>query len=287
MKIRELFLFSSVLMCPAFAYGACSVANLTRCLDFVCAINIGANPAARCQYCGSASAGEPTKSTAMKSISAGASAKYNISDKELKKAPSDPGERYVWGTKLCLEKVSGCTPDDVTDNYDKLIEQSCTAAGISSDMASLAKKANTKKTQSSCSTEINACVIDAKRCTADYRNCESDADFDKYFAECGVLSTGCEEFLTAIRTDLASARKTAIANADQLLKNIVAAYKSAREQKLNSAQTSCKNNKARLDCVSRVCASNMRNKCEIGFDYEKTVAEQLCKFYDTACERLK
>jgi hypothetical protein len=287
MKIRDLFFFGTVLVCPTFVYGACSVANLTRCLDSVCAINIGANPAARCQYCGSASAGEPAKSTAMKSISAGASAKYTISDKELKKAPKDPGERYIWGTKLCLEKVADCTPDDVTDNYDKLIEQSCTAAGIATDFASLAKKANVKKTQSSCSTEINACVIDSKRCLADYRNCESDADFDKYFAECGVLSTGCEDFLTAIRTDLLSSRKTSLANARTLLQNIIASYKSAREQKLKSAQESCKNNKARLDCVERVCQNNMRNKCAVGFDYEKTVAEQLCKFYDTACERLK
>ena len=287
MKIRDLIFFNLVLLCPTFVYGACSVANLTRCLDSVCAINIGANPAARCQYCGSASAGEPTKSTAMKSVSAGASAKYTISDKELNKAPSDPGERYVWGTKLCLEKVSGCTPDDVTDNYDKLIEQSCTAAGIATEMASLTKKANVKKTQSDCSTDITTCVIDAKRCNADYRKCESDADFDKYFAECSVLSTGCEDYLSAIRTNTDSARKTAIANADQLLQSIVASYKTTREQKLASAQTSCKNNKARMECIDRVCASNMRNKCAVGFDYEATVAEQLCKFYDTACERLK
>ena len=287
MKIRELFLFSSVLMCPAFAYGACSVANLTRCLDSVCAINIGANPAARCQYCGSASAGVPTKSTAMKSISAGASAKYNISDKELKKAPSDPGERYVWGTKLCLEKVSGCTPDDVEENYDPLIEQSCKAAGIAAEFSNLAKKANEQKTENTCSSEISICLIDAKRCNANYSNCESEANFDKYFADCGVLSTGCESFLTDIRAELLSARDTAIANAEKLLKNIVDSYKNLREQKLNEAQASCKNNRAKTECIDRVCNSQMRNKCEIGFDYEKTVAEQLCKFYDTACERLK
>ena len=145
MKIRDLIFFNMMLISPTLVYGACSVANLTRCLDSVCAINIGANPAARCQYCGSSSAGEPTKSTAMKSVSAGASAKYIISDKELKKAPSDPGERYVWGTKLCLEKLSGCTPDDVEENYDNLIEQSCKAAGISADFVNLAKKANEKK----------------------------------------------------------------------------------------------------------------------------------------------
>ena len=285
MKKHAILFSIYLLFVPTFVFGACSVANLNRCLDSVCAINIGANPAARCQYCGSASAGEPTKSTAMKSISAGSSAKYTISDKELKKAPTDPGQRYVWGTKLCLEKLPDCTPDDVTDNYDSLIEQSCKAAGISAEMASLAKKVNTQKTQNTCSTEINACVIDAKRCNADYKKCESDADFDKYFAECSITSTGCEAFLTDIKKTLISSRNSAIANADKLLKNIVNAYKNAREQKLASAQNSCKNNKAKQDCVERVCKNNMRNKCTV--EFEKTAANELCKFYDTACERLK
>ena len=172
-------------------------------------------------------------------------------------------------------------------NYDKLIEQSCTAAGLSAEMANLAKKVNIKKNNSTCSTEISACIIDAKRCTADYRNCESDADFDKYFSECGIESVGCDEFLASIRSELDSSRKTAFANASKLLNAIVESYKSAREQKLANAQQSCKNNKARLECIERVCANNMRNKCAVGFEYESTVAEQLCKFYDTACERLK
>lgn len=287
MKVRDFIFFNTLLMMPTLVYGACSVSNLTRCLDSVCAINIGANPAARCQYCGSSSAGEPTKSNAMKSISAGASAKYTISDKELKSAPTEPGARYVWGTKLCLEKVSGCTTDDVEEKYDPLIEQSCKAAGISNEMVNLAKKANAQKTQNSCSSEISTCLIDAKRCDADYSKCESDADFDKYFAECGVESNGCEDFLATIKSELTSARDTSIANADKLLENIINSYKTAREQRLALAQQSCKNNKAKSDCIERVCASNMRNKCADGFDYEKTVANELCKFYDTACERLK
>ena len=167
MRTRVLFFSAILLFAPNFVYGACSVANLTRCLDSVCAINIGANPAARCQYCGSSNAGEPEKSTTMKNITAGTSAKYTISDKQLKNAPKDPGERYVWGTKLCLEKVSGCTADDVTDNYDSLIEQSCTAAGISTEMEALTKKANAKKTKTSCTTEISSCVINEKRCNSE------------------------------------------------------------------------------------------------------------------------
>lgn len=287
MNQRVLFFSCVFLSVPTIVHGACSVANLTRCLDSVCAINIGANPAARCQYCGSDAAGEPSKSTVMKSISAGASSKYTISDKELKSAPKTPGERYVWGTKLCLEKLSDCSPDDVTDNYDSLIEQSCKAAGIAAEMAGLAKKANTKKTQTNCSDEISTCVIDVKRCNANYKKCESDSDFDKYFSQCGVISTGCESFLSDIRKTVDAARKSALANASKLLSNIVAAYQAERAQKLSTAQESCKNNAGFDNCVKRVCNNNMRNKCGKGYESEKNAASELCRFYNTACERLK
>lgn len=285
MKRKLLFFLVISLFVPTVVFGACSVANLTRCLDSVCAININSNPAARCQYCGTISAGEPTKSNGLKTVSAGSSTKYIISEKELKNAPKDPGERYVWGTRQCLNKVSGCTPDDVSDNYDSLIEQSCKAAGISADMANLVKKSKTEKTLSGCSTDIESCVIDAKRCNADFKNCKSDSDFDKYFSECGVLSTGCESFLGDIRKTLMSSRKSAITNSEKLLKNIANAYKNNREQKLKTAQTGCKNNKLTAECVERVCKNNMKNKC--ADKNEKAAAESLCKFYDTACERLK
>jgi hypothetical protein len=168
-----------------------------------------------------------------------------------------------------------------------LIEQSCTAAGISAEFTELAEQVNEQKTSSSCSSEISSCIINAKRCSANYRKCESDSEFDKYFSECSITSVGCDAYLKDIRARLISARDTSIANADKVLQTIIASYKSAREQKLAAAQTSCKNNAAKLDCVESVCKTNMRNRCEIGFEYEKAVAEQLCKFYDTACERLK
>ena len=285
MKQRLLFLTIIFSFAPSFVFGVCSSANLTRCLDSVCAINVGANPAARCQYCGTSSAGDPTKSGTMRSISVGASTKYTVSEKELKKAPKDPGERYVWGTRLCIEKLPDCTPDDVSDVYDSLIEQSCKAAGISAEMTSLAKKTNTAKTSTNCSTEIESCVTDAKRCKADFSNCKTESDFDKYFAECGVLSSGCESFLTDIRRTLAASQKTSVANSGKLLNNIVTAYQNDRKQRLTTAQTGCKNNKSTTDCVKRVCENNMRKKCSD--KNEQAAAKELCKFYDTACERLK
>ncbi len=287
MKYRDLFFSLLFFSTPSVVFGACSVANLTRCLDSVCAINIGANPAARCQYCGDASAGEPAKSSAMKTISAGASAKYTISDKELKKAPKDPGERYVWATKQCLEKLKDCSSDDVSDNYDSLIEQSCKAAGISADFANLAQKVNKEKSKTSCSTEISSCLVNEKRCNADYSKCESDSDFDKYFSECSVLSTGCESYTKEIRSTLIASRDNAVKNADEILNNIVLAYQKSRETKLKNIQDGCKDSTAKKKCIAMVCNNNMRHKCELGFEYEETLADTLCKFYDTACNRLK
>ena len=305
MTYRKLFFAFVLMFTPNLVFGACSVANLTRCLDSACAINIGANPAARCQYCGTNAAGEPTKSAAMRSVSAGTNSRYSISDKELKKAPADAGERYVWATELCLQKVSGCTTDDVTDNYDTLIEQSCKAAGISAEMDNLVKKANTTKTQTSCTTEISACVVDVKRCTAGYKNCESDTDFDKYFSECSIAATGCDSFLKSIRSNLIASRNTAFKNAKTLLQNIVATYQSMREQKLTTTRKDCADNSAKERCIANVCSNNMRYKCGLDasvlctgnekynckrledINYETSVAEQLCKFYDIACERLK
>lgn len=293
---------------PFVAFGACSTNNLTRCLDSVCAINIGANAAARCQYCGSATAGEPTttnietingKTVQMKNITAGGTSKYTISDKELKKAPKDPGKRYVWATEQCLKKVSGCTTEDVSDTYDSLIEQSCEAAGIAADMSNLAKKANKTRTKTECSARINACIIDEKRCLADYRNCESDADFDKYFSQCSISFpdpkdekgkydvSGCDSFLADIRSTLISNRNSAIKDAATLLQSIVKAYQNTRATKLATTQQSCKDNSAKQNCLVNMCENHMRHKCGDGYEYEQQLAEQLCKYYDTACNRLK
>ena len=287
MKHSAIFSVFALLLTPTFTFGACSVANLTRCLDSACAINIGANPAARCQYCGSAAAGTPTKSTAMKSVSAGSSARYNISDKELKSAPTDPGERYAWATKICLSKVSGCTTEDVNDNYDSLIEQSCTAAGISTQMENLTQKSRKTKNQSECKSEITACVTNEKHCFADYKNCETDADFDKFFADCAVAARGCDSFSKTIRSDLIIARDTTLKNAAKVLETIVASYQKTRENKLRNTQSACVDSAAKNRCIATVCNNNMPHKCDAGYEYENTLAGELCKFYDTACNRLK
>ena len=283
MKKHLLFLIPAILLTSgAHAAAKCSRANLTRCLDSACAINLSTNPAARCQYCGTSSAGEPVKSK-MRSVSAGASAKYNISEKDLKKAPTDPGKRYAWATEQCIKKIAGCTTDDVSEAYDSLIEQSCTAAGVSSKMTASQEKANKKKTQTSCKTDIRTCMIAQNHCTADFRACEEDADFDKYFSACGVEASGCDEYISAIRSELISDRDNAIKNADTILAQIAESYAKARDQKLATAKNSCKDNSGRDSCIETVCKNNMPNKCGDGFQGEKAMASQLCKFHEIAC----
>lgn len=286
MKKSILFFICGLIACPGAGISAtCSQINLTRCLDSVCAINISSNPAARCQYCGTSSAGTPKASTAMRSLSLGQSAKYTLSEDELEDAPTDPGQRYVWATRKCIEKVEGCTTDDVSDTYDKLIEQSCRAAGVTAQMTATIAEVNRQTTSAtSCLTTIRACMIDEKRCGPDYSGCPDDASFNNFFSSCSVEATGCTDYIADIRNTITEAKDTAIANAEAFIENIVAGYQNAREQKLASANASCKNNAAREECIKTVCERNMPNKC--AQDSETKSATLLCEFYDSACEVL-
>ena len=275
--------FASV---PGLAYAACSRANLMRCLDSVCAINVSTNPSARCQYCGTADAGVPP-TDGMRSVSVGASTQYNISTKELRSAPTDPGQRYVWATTKCIAMVSDCTPDDVSDVYDKLIEQSCTAAGISTQMANLHAKSAKTKTQSACSAEISACILSDTKCANGFTACADDADFNKFFAECSVNATGCDNYNSTIRTELLSSRASAVKNAESVINSIVKSHADDRERRIASAKSTCTNNSGRESCINRICNERMANQCGAGHSDEQSMAAQLCKFYDTACATLK
>ena len=285
MKPKIIILLLPLIMIGTHVHAAssCSRGNLTKCLDSACAINISSNPSARCQYCGTSDAGTPDTKRGMRNISVGSSTKYNISDKELKKAPTDPGERYAWATTQCLAKVTGCTPDDVSETYDELIEQSCRAAGVSAKLANTLADIAKTKTKTTCKTEIESCLISDKYCLADFRNCTENADFDKFFSTCSVNATGCDEHIASIRSELISDRDTIIANAESVLQKIVKSYADARAKKIAQIKSGCSDNTARDECVETVCSRNMNNKCATGFEFEKSIAIQLCKFYEIAC----
>lgn len=283
-------------------------------MDSSCAININANPAARCQYCCPNCAelgidpGEPSTTAStqntmagvaleFKNITAGTTGKYTLSEKTLKKAPgpSEREQRYEWTIKECLKKVTDCKNLSVSeikellaDSYHPLIAESCTAAGIAAKTSELIQKAKETKSRGVCSTEISVCMVEAKHCLTDYSRCESDADFDRYFSECSIEKSGCDEYLADIRKSLSSDRNKMLAAAGEQLQKIVKAYQDRRKSKLNQIQMGCKDDSAKQRCINTVCANNLPNKCEGKTkSFEKTLAELLCKFYDTACSRLK
>ena len=279
------FFIAGLLALPSITWAApCSRINLTKCLDSACAINLSSNPAARCQYCGTPDAGTPA--SGLKSISAGATSKNTISAKELKSAPNDPGERYVWATKKCLDIVQNCTAEDVSDAYDPLIEKSCTAAGISSDMARLAKKATTnKKTAATCGDEISVCLTADTRCKANYSACPDDETFNKFFATCSSQATGCTNFIATVRDELNQTRKSAVSATSQNIEKIVAAHQAARKNQISTIQNNCKSNTDFNNCVKTVCKNNTNNNCATS--QEKTIANSLCEFHKTACTKVK
>lgn len=264
----------------------CPVADITRCLDSACSINIALNPATRCQLCGTSGAGN-AENTGLKNISFGTSSRNVLSGTELKSAPNDPGARYAWASGECIKKVSGCTAEDVSNIYDKLIEQSCRSAGITAEMNSLTSALNKTKNIDTCNSETLLCLTDTKRCGVDFSGCENDSDFNNFFSACASEVNGCDNLLTDTRNNMISQRDAAVNGKDTLISNIVKSYQTKRENGLKSAMDSCANNKAREDCIKTTCQNNMKNKCVAGFESEKSMATLLCKFYDTACERLR
>lgn len=285
---RLLFIVAICAIAPAFcapaATSKCSKTNMQRCLDSACAINVGMNPAARCQYCGTSSAGEAPSQKGLNKITAGQSTKYTITDKELKVAPSDPGKRYIWATTECIKKLPDCTTDDVSAIYDKLIEQSCKAAGVSMQISATMSNINKKQTKSSCTTAFTTCMN--KKCGTSFENCEEDATFTRSVAECATDATGCDEYIAELRTQFTKDRKNAYAKKESTLQSIVKNYQDTRKTKISSTKSNCQNGKTFNSCVNTVCNNNMPNKCDQN-KTERSMAERLCQFYKTACTVLK
>ncbi|HOY47500.1 MAG TPA: hypothetical protein PLZ05_02780 [Alphaproteobacteria bacterium] len=289
-SIIKLFSVATYLILADFfaagAVASCSNYDLTKCLDSACSVNIGLNPASRCQLCGTSSAGS-AEITGMKSISVGTSSKNTISESDLKSAPTDPGMRYAWATGECIKKISGCTADDVSKVYDKLIEQSCKAAGITAETKSLTSSLKKSKSTDDCNAQIMTCLSDENSCRSDFSGCKDDADFNKFFAACAAQASGCDNSINEVRSMSIKSRDSAITNQKDLITKIVNSYKSKRESGLKMVNDACTNNQARETCIKTVCQINMKNKCASGYESEKSMATLLCGFYDTACGNYK
>ena len=289
MKRHNIFFIATIcafalVFCAPAALSKCQKTSMQRCLDSACAINIGMNPSARCQYCGTSAAGNPPSQKGLSRVTAGQSTKYTLTDREMRNAPSDTGARYVWATNECIKKLPDCTPDDVSDLYDKLIEQSCKAAGVNMQAASAIESINKKRTKTSCNDAFTACMD--KKCGTTFENCEEDAIFTRSIAECAAESTGCDDYIAEFRTTITNDRKTAVARRESVLQTLVKNYQSTRESKLSSAKSNCKSGKTFETCVTATCNNNMPNKCDNN-KTERSMAERLCQFYKTACTVLK
>jgi hypothetical protein len=151
-------------------------------------------------------------------------------------------------------------------------------------MAKLQADLKKTRTKSDCESEISACVIDASGCTADYRACKENASFDRVFASCSALSTGCDNFTSEIRTALLNERDNAVENADLILAKIVGAYQAMRDATLADTKNGCKDNRRYDECVEMVCNRNMPDKCAA--EDEQVSAGLLCQFHKTACNTL-
>lgn len=286
-KIPFLFLFSFGLFLSKDLFATCSKSAITKCLDSACAINIGLNPSARCQLCGSENSGEFNIEEGLENVSIGISSKNILTPKELKKAPKSPNKRYIWATEECIKKIPDCTPDDVTDTYDDLIKQSCKSAGIDMAMNAIQKEMGKQKSKISCETEIKTCVINDNHCKGDWSNCLDDNNFNRFFSECVATISKCDDYISEVKTKFLDDKSTFVKNKEKILNDLVAGYKDKREQSLKEIQNSCKNNSKFDTCVSNICSSNMSNSCRAGFEYEKAIATNLCKYIKIACDKIK
>ena len=216
-------------------------------------------------------------------VTAGTASKNTISAKELRQAPNDPGERYVWATRLCLNKIPNCTAEDVSEAYDGLIEKSCTAAGIKNDMANLQKKSaqNTKNSRT-CLNEISKCVTAAEKCDTNFSKCVDDKIFNNFFATCSSQSTGCTNFIDTVRTEINKSRQSIISATESNVNAIANTRKQARINRFATVNSDCLHNTEYNKCIDNACQNNTNDNCETNQD----IAIALCEFYKTACTKI-
>ena len=296
-KISFIWLFCALFAAlPAGAAFAakCKVSDLQACLDSACSEDL--EPSSRCYLCGTSAAKKPAAekyalgdTPAMQSLSVGKSSKNTLSDKELKGAPNEPGERYRWATVECLKKLKDCESEDVEDNYDKLIDQACKIALGDADYAASMKKAAVKKTADQCSSELSICLLATNKCDGNMLKCEEDDEFNRNFSACMVEAVGCGEFTTTLRDKMKKSRDDMVAKKESRISDLVALKKMEREEKFESAKKMCASG-GKDGCIAEMCGNfpNGLDANGVCADAEEKIwATNLCKFVDLACDKLK
>lgn len=278
MKIAAKFfaLSLAVAVLPAMpAHASCHVPNLIRCIDSACIAGLAGDPTVRCGLCGSSAVTLTRRPSANQRASA--------TTLEIRNAPTDPAARYSWAATECLQRIAGCTSDDVTDNYNPLIEQSCRAANVSMSFAAAAT-APVRKSSAECRRDMIECMN--RRCGAGFANCQQDSDLDRNFSTC-LIDTSCGS-----DPEVSDIRNTIRRSRDDFERNRIAAAESAatqrrraRESAAQSAREDCRTGAAKESCVRSMCA-NFANRCEDNRD-ETAMANNLCRFVDIACGKIR
>lgn len=274
----------------ADAVAACSGQDLTRCLDSACVQNSG-NNADRCRLCGTDLAAngylDNNSVPKMKTLSLGTDSKNILSATELKSAPITAGARYVWATTECIKKIDGCTADHVTKTYDSLIEQSCKYVVSDNAYSKTLAAQKVTESQDSCNVDISSCLIADVRCGSNWVACEDTNVYAKFLSEC-IISSGCGNFTENSKLAADALRDRALNANSANIQNIIKKHSNARESKLKSASDACADNgnAGKKMCANSIC-KNMPNSCGDGFDSERVLAENICKYVNVACERLK
>jgi hypothetical protein len=297
-KTKFAGIFFALCVAPLFGAAAakCKVQDLQKCLDSVCAVGIDLEPGERCYSCGTSAAKRPEKqkyalgdTPEMQALSIGKSSKNTISDKDLKKAPKDPGERYVWARAECVKKLKDCSLDDAAENYDNLIDQSCKIAMGDAEYAATQKEKSVKKTQEQCTAELSGCLLSAAKCGANMLQCEDDADFNRNFSACAADASGCGDFMTAMRDRGKRQRDDMVAKKNSRLDDLAKLRQLERQEKFARADKLC-NSGGKDACMLEMCGNMPVGLDENGLcgdANEKIWAASLCKFVDIACDRLK
>jgi hypothetical protein len=292
-KFIGIFVALAVVCAPDGFAAKCKTSDLQKCLDSVCLDDMDSG--SRCYMCGTSVAKKPEKqkyalgdTPEMQSLSLGKSSKNTISEKDLKKAPSEPGERYQWASAECVKKLKDCSPDDVTESYDKLIDQSCKIALGASDYEASMKKAAIKKTSNQCDSEISLCLLSENKCGGNMLNCEEDSEFNRNYSACAVEASKCDEFVTTLRDKMMRQRDDMVAKKKSRLSDLVKLRQLEREEKMAAAGRVC--NGGKDACIIEMCG-NLPNGLDenglCGDRNEKIWASSMCKFVDIACDRLK
>ena len=277
-------------------YARCRVQDLLQCLDSVCAPNIGTSPGARCYTCGTAAAPRPAtpdhgmgEAMGMQALALGTSSRNAVPERELRSAPTDPGERYQWATRQCIQRVSTCSAYDVEEHYDPLIQQSCRIAMGDAEFLAQMERARERRTEEECTSEFNLCLLDSGRCGGDMLACETGEDFNRNFSACMVEVTGCDDFSTTLRTAMLAARDRMIATRDSRLEDLVALRRMERENRREMADRMCLPG-GMAGCVAEMCGNLPTGLDDGGYctdQNERMWSTNLCRFLETACARLR